>query len=111
MYSQKTAGGKRFSKIDFKNAYLEMEVEASKQYLTINSHNVLLRYDRLPFGIKTAHSIGRGQWNKPCKEGIPNIDVMLQDSIVTRKSDAAHLENENIEAVLKILEFCGHEID
>ena len=62
IYSQKTAGGKRFRKIkiDFKKAYLEMEVEASKQYLTINTHNVLLRYDRLPFGIKTAR---HGQWN------------------------------------------------
>ena len=39
------------------------------------------------------------------------IAVVLQDSIVTGKSDAAHLENENIEAVLKRLEFCSHEID
>ena len=44
-------------------------------------------------------------------EGILNIEVMLQDSIVTGNTDEAHLENENIEAVLKILEFCGLEID
>ena len=49
-----------------KNAYLQMEVEeTSKQYLKINTHKGLFRYNRLPFGIKTALSIW--QRNKPCK--------------------------------------------
>ena len=122
------AGGKRFSKIDLKNAYLQMEVEeTSKQYLTINTHKGLFRYNRLPFGIKTAPSI----WQRAMEQtlqGIPNVEVMLDDIIVTGKSDAAHLEN--LEAVLKRLaeknlrinvqkcrffmeriEYCGHEID
>ena len=61
-------------------------------------------------------------------QGIPNVEVMLDDIIVTGKSDEAHLEN--LEAVLKRLaeknlrinvqkcrffleriEYCGHEID
>ena len=61
-------------------------------------------------------------------QGIPNVEVMLDDIIVTGKSDAAHLEK--LEAVLKRLaeknlrinvqkcrffmeriEYCGHEID
>ena len=54
----KMAGGKRFSKINPKNAYLQIEVtEDSKQYLTINPHKGLFEYNRLPFGIKTAPSI------------------------------------------------------
>ena len=54
----KMAGGKRFSKIDLKNAYLQMEAEeTSKQYLTINTHKGLFQYNRLTFGIKTAPSI------------------------------------------------------
>ena len=97
----KMAGGKRFSKIDLKNAYLQMEVEeTSKQYLTINTHKGLFRYNRLPFGIKTAPSI----WQRAMEQtlqGIPNVEVMLDDIIVTGKSDAAHLEN--LEAVLKRL--------
>ena len=124
----KMAGGKRFSKIDLKNAYLQMEVEeTSKQYLTINTHKGLFRYNRLPFGIKTAPSI----WQRAMEQtlqGIPNVEVMLDDIIVTGKSDAAHLEY--LEAVLKRLaeknrcinvqkcrffmeriEYCGHEID
>ena len=105
-----------------------MEVEeTSKQYLTINTHKGLFRYNRLPFGIKTAPSI----WQRAMEQtlqGIPNVEVMLDDIIVTGKSDAAHLEN--LEAVLKRLaeknlrinvqkcrffmeriEYCGHEID
>ena len=124
----KMAGGKRFSKIDLKNAYLQMEVEeTSKQYLTINTHKGLFQYNRLPFGIKTAPSI----WQRAMEQtlqGIPNVEVMLDDIIVTGKSDAAHIEN--LEAVLKRLaeknlrinvqkcrffleriEYCGHEID
>ena len=124
----KMAGGQRFSKIDLKNAYLQMEVEeTSKQYLKINTHKGLFRYNRLPFGIKTAPSI----WQRAMEQtlqGIPNVEVMLDDIIVTGKSDAAHLEN--LEAVLKRLaeknlrinvqkcrffmeriEYCGHEID
>ena len=124
----KMAGGKRFSKFDLKNAYLQMEVEeTSKQYLTINTHKGLFQYNRLPFGIKTAPSI----WQRAMEQtlqGIPNVEVMLDDIIVTGKSDAAHLEN--LEAVLKRLaeknlrinvqkcrffleriEYCGHEID
>ena len=95
------AGGKRFSKIDLINAYLQMEVEeTSKQYLTINTHKGLFQYNRLPFGIKTAPSI----WQRAMEytlQGIPNFEVMLDHIIVTWKSDAAHLAN--LEAVLKRL--------
>ena len=88
----KMAGGKRFSKIDLKNTYLQMEVEeTSKQCLTINTHKGLFQYNRLPFGIKTAQSI----WQRAMEQtlqGIPNVEVMLDDIIVTGKSDAAHLE-------------------
>ena len=123
----KMTGRKRFSKIDLKSAYLQMEVEETKQYLTINTHKGLLRYNRLPFGIKTAPSI----WHRAMEhklQGIPKVEVMLDDSIVTGKCDAAHLEN--LEPVLKRLaeknlpinvqkcrffleriEYCGHETD
>ena len=124
----KMAGGKRFSKIDLKNAYLQMEVgEDSKKYLTIKTHKGLFKYNRLPFGIKTAPSI----WQRAMEQtlqGIPGREVMLDDIIVTGTSDAEHLEN--LEAVLRRLaekdlrinakkcrffmeriEYCGHEID
>ena len=126
----KMARGKRFSKIDLKNAYLIMQMEVeedSKQYLTINARKSPFKYNRLPFGIKTAPSI----WQRAMEQtlqGIPGMEVMLDDIIVTGKSDAEHLEN--LEAVLRRLaekdlqinakkcrsfmeriEYCDHEID
>ena len=78
-----------------------MEVEETlKQYITVNTRKGLFQYNRLPFGIKTAPSI----WQRAMEQtlqGIPNVEVMLDDIIVMRKSDAAHLDN--LEAVLKRL--------
>ena len=46
------AGGKHFSKLDLRQTYHQMEVtEASKKFLTINTHKGLFRYNRLVFGI------------------------------------------------------------
>ncbi|KHJ42924.1 hypothetical protein D918_07008 [Trichuris suis] len=44
-------GGRLFSKLDFADAYLQVEVEDdSKELLTVNTHRGLYRYNRLPFG-------------------------------------------------------------
>lgn len=54
----KLNGGRIFSKIDFSEAYLQVEVEnQSKELLTINTHRGLYRYNRLPFGVKCAPAI------------------------------------------------------
>uniref|UniRef100_A0A5S6QRB2 Reverse transcriptase domain-containing protein n=1 Tax=Trichuris muris TaxID=70415 RepID=A0A5S6QRB2_TRIMR len=51
-------GGRVFSRIDFADAYLQIEVdERSKELLTINTHRGLYRYNRLPFGVKSALGI------------------------------------------------------
>ena len=51
-------GGKVFSKIDLSDAYLQIEVDkSSKKLLTINTHQELYKFDRLPFRIKVAPNI------------------------------------------------------
>lgn len=51
-------GGKYFSKIDFADAFLQIVVdEASRKYITINTHRGLFQYNRLPFGIKIASAV------------------------------------------------------
>ena len=51
-------GGNVFSKIDLTHAYQQLEInEASKQYLTINTHKGLYRYQRMPYGVTSAPSI------------------------------------------------------
>ena len=52
------AGGKIFSKLDLKNAYLQIPLdEASKKYTTINTPKGLFQYERLPFGVSSAPSL------------------------------------------------------
>lgn len=114
------AGGKHFSKIDLKQAYLPLPVEeSSKQYLTINTHKGLYRYNRLVFGIASAPAI----WQRTTDQilqGIPGTQCILGDMIITGHTDKEHLAN--LEEVLKrqtyrsvssskTIVFCGHEID
>ena len=62
-------GGQKFSKLDLRQAYLQMEMEeASRKLLTINTHKGLFQYNRLVFGVEVlatsnGSSIGRNSSN------------------------------------------------
>ncbi|XP_053390286.1 uncharacterized protein K02A2.6-like [Mercenaria mercenaria] len=119
--------GKSFSKIDLINAYLHVEIdEDSKQYLTTSTHKGLFRYNRLVFGIASAPAIFQRLIEQVVGD-IPNVEVILDDMIVTGQDDNEHLET--LEKVLSRLSeyglkvnaekcafiidkvlFCGHEI-
>lgn len=124
----KLNGGIHFSKIDLTQAYLQLPVDEScREMLTINTHRGLYRYNRLAFGIASAPAI----WQRTIDqvlEGIPGIQCILDDMVITGSTDQEHLEN--LEAVLKRLDqyglranlgkcdffkdsitFCGHIID
>ena len=54
----KLLGGKYFSKLDLSQAYLQLPLEeSSKEFVTINTHKGLFRYNRLPFGVASAPAI------------------------------------------------------
>ena len=75
-----------FAKIDFLDAFLQLEVEEdSKELLTINTHKGLFRYNRLPFGVKTAPSIFQ-QTMDAMLTGITGATAFLDDIIVSGTS-------------------------
>ena len=85
------AGGKHFSKLDLRQAYHQMEVtEESKKYLTINTHKGLFQYNRLVFGVTSSPAI----WQRAIDQvlqGIPGTQCILDDMIVSGKTDEEHL--------------------
>ena len=122
------AGGQKFSKIDLRQAYHQIEMEEdSKKYLTINTHMGLFQYNRLVFGITSAPAI----WQRTIDqvlEGTSGTSCILDDMIITGKNDDEHLAN--LEEVLRRLQahglranktkceffkekitFCGHDIE
>uniref|UniRef100_A0A8C5QUS7 ribonuclease H n=1 Tax=Leptobrachium leishanense TaxID=445787 RepID=A0A8C5QUS7_9ANUR len=122
------AGGQRFTKIDLKQAYLQLKVHPDSQHLlTINTLKGLFQYTRMVFGIATVPAI----WQRIMDEvlaGIPYTQCMLDDMLITGPTDAEH--RKNVEAVLERLqthglrvnlskceflktglEFCAHTVD
>ncbi len=121
------SGGQKFTKIDLKQAYTQMEMdERSKELLTINTHKGLYRYNRLSYGIASAPAI----WQKAMDQVLVNVNdtqCILDDMIITGPDDEAHLRN--LETVFQRLEenglkanldkceffqesitYCGHKI-
>lgn len=122
------SGGKHFTKLDLRHAYLQMKVEEDhRKYLTINTHRGLFRYNRLVFGIASAPAI----WQRAMEQilqGTNGTQCILDDMIITGRSTEEHLLN--LDAVLSRLQksglkanldkcnifqdkvqFCGHIID
>ncbi|CAH8672200.1 unnamed protein product [Schistosoma rodhaini] len=104
----KLNGGKYFAKLDLSEAYLQIPVaEECKHYLTINTHKGLFRYNRLPFGVKTAPSIFQ-QVMDTMLQDIPGTAAYLDD-ILIMGTDYADLDKK-LDTVLKRIEDYGFRL-
>ena len=101
----KMQGGTRFSKIDLRQAYLQLELdEESKELLVVNTSKGLLQYQRMPYGIKPASSIFQCMMDNALIN-VPMTGTRTDDILVTGKNDQEHLEN--LERVMVILNNMG----
>ena len=100
LYS-KLAGGKTFTELDLNHAYEQMLVDdSSKEFLTINTHKGLYRFNRLPYGVASAPGIFQRMMEQ-LLNGIPHVGVLLDNVLITGITEEEHLVN--LEAVLKRL--------
>ena len=75
--------------LDLANAYLQLPLEnKSRQYVTINTHKGLLKYNRLPFGVTSAPAIFQRM-----------IESLLHYILITGETKEDHLKN--LDEVLK----------
>lgn len=88
----KLAGGKLFAKIDLKDAYLQLPLDAgTKEKLVINTPFGLYRYNRLPFGISSAPAIFQ-RYLEQLIQHIPGTANYLDDILVTGRTKSELLK-------------------
>ena len=88
----KLSGGKRFTKLDLNQAYLQVPVdEDSKKLLVVNTPKGLFRYMRLRYGVSSTPGIFQ-RLMENVLQGIPNVIVYIDDILVTGANDDEHLK-------------------
>ena len=103
------AGGSKFTKIDLKTAYLQMEVEdESKKFLCINTQKGLFVFNRMAYGIAPAAAIFQRAMEQVLA-GIDNVKVILDDMVITGKTEEEHLKT--LELVLARLKDYGLKVN
>ena len=104
------AGMTHFAKIDLTNAYNQIELdETSKDVTTMNTPIGLLRWNRLPFGIKTASAIFQSAIMATLNNVVSNM-IIYQDDICIGAQSEKELTSK-VDAILKKLKEVGMRIN
>ena len=97
--------GQKFTKLDLRHAYLQVELEEdSKPFTTISTHRGIFQYNRLPFGVSSSPGIFQRAMEHII-EGIPNVKARLDDILLTGPNDEIHMST--LKTVLERLEKAG----
>ena len=86
-------------------AYLQLALDdSSKEFVTINTHKGLFRYNRLPFGVVSAATIFQCYMDS-LLQGCKVVTAYLDDILLAGSTVADYLEN--LSAVLDKLDKAG----
>ncbi|CAF4893525.1 unnamed protein product [Rotaria sp. Silwood1] len=100
-------GGTQFSKVDFSEAYLQVELDdESKELLIINTHKGLFQFNPLPFGVASAPSIFQKIMDQMLA-GLEGTVCCLDDITVTGKNKIDHFNNLN-KVFIRLKEYRFH---
>ena len=100
--------------------------EKSTSYVTINTHQGLYRYTRLPFGVASAPAMFQKLMDVVL-QGVPGVICYIDDILVSGKDEASHmksleevfrrlekqgfrLKKEKCEFLMSSVEYLGHQI-
>ena len=102
------AGGKYFSKLDLSQAYLQVLLdEDSRRYVTVNTHQGLYQYTRLPFGVASAPALFQKLMDS-ILQGIPGVVCYIDDILISASDQGQHLKT--LEEVFRRLEEHGFRL-
>lgn len=122
------AGGKRFSKLDLSQAYLQLEVRPEdRELLTLSTHKGLFRPTRLMYGVASAPAVFQ-RLMEQILQGIPGVTVFIDDIRITGPDDITHLlrleevfkrldkynlrvNREKCDFFSDRIEYCGYMVD
>ncbi|XP_053968616.1 uncharacterized protein K02A2.6-like [Anastrepha ludens] len=97
--------GQNFSKIDLKDAYLQMELDDdSKAIMVVNTPLGLYQYQRLPYGIASATAIFQ-RYLEQLIQGIEGCGNYLDGIIITAPTFDEHMQR--VENILQVLQSNG----
>ena len=94
-------GAKKFSKLDLRAGYHQLELDPASRYITtFSTHIGLFRYKRLNFGISSASEVFQNTIAQVL-EGIPGVMNISDDIIVHGRTTAEH--DQSLRAVISRL--------
>ena len=87
----KLAGGEKFTKLDLSHTYQQMALEeSSKELVTVNTHQGLYHYTRLPSGVASAPAIFQRTMDD-ILQGMERVACFIDDILITGVNDEDHL--------------------
>ncbi|XP_048482870.1 uncharacterized protein K02A2.6-like [Plutella xylostella] len=103
------SGGRVFSKLDLKHAYLQMKVdEDTAMLLTLNTPLGLMRMNRLAFGVNSAPGIFQRVMSSALA-GMAGVACLLDDVALTGRTAQEH--DQRLRAVLQKLTDMGFRLN
>ena len=88
-------GGLKFSKVDIKKAYNNIQIRDEDRVLTtLNTHKGLYQWNRLPYGTSSSAAIFQSIMDDTLR-GVPMTCCRIDDILISGKNDEEHLINLN----------------
>ena len=99
------SGGVKFTKLDIKSAYNNLMLREQDQLLTtINTHQGLYKWTRLPYGISSSSAIFQSVMDAVLR-GLRGVTCRVDDILITGSNNTEHMER--VREVVKRLETAG----